>query len=234
MAMKIKKSEMAHIDEGEYRAVVASIKENTGNWGKFYIWSFIVKDATEDGDELDGVTKVTGITSDVFSEGSKLYKWAKAAGIDTEEDEIDLEDAIKSVVRISVEDDETKEGKMFSKVDKVMKGKKPKKGSKAEEEEEEDNEEEEEEEKPKKKKKKKGKGKKKDKKKKKKEEVEEEDDDEEEEEEEKPKKKKKKGKGKKKDKKKKKKKEEVEEEDDDEEEEDDDDLFDFDDDDDDD
>jgi len=244
MPMKVKKTEMQHVDEGEYKAVIADIQEKTGNWGKYYIWTFIVKGATDDGEEIDGKVKVTGLTSEVFSEGSKLCKWAKAAGVDVDEDEIDLDDAKKAIVKVYIEDEESKkDGRIFSKISKV---KPVKKGKKPVEDDDDDDDDDDEEEAPKKKSKKsKKKSKKKDKKKKKKEkpveEEEEEEGDEEEEEEEKPKKKKKDKKGKKK-----KKKESEPEEDEDEEEEessdddDDDDgdeedeeLFDFDDDDDD-
>jgi len=233
MPMKVKKTEQQHVDEGEYKAVIADIQEKSGNWGKYYIWVFIVKGATDDGEELAGKVKVTGLTSDVFSDGSKMCKWAKAAGIDVDEDEIDLDEAKKSLVKIYVEDDENKkDGRIFSKVSKVKPLKK--KGKKKIEDEEDEDEDEDEEEKPKKKKKSKKKDKKKDKKKKKKPKpVEDEDEDDEEEEEEKPKKKDKK-KGKKKKKKEPEPEEEEEEEeeesDDDDEDEDDEELFDFDDD----
>ena len=183
MAMKVKKTEQVHVDEGEYKAVVADIQEKTGNWGKYYVWVFLVKGATDEGEKLPGKVKVTGLTSEVFSDGSKLCKWAKAAGIDVDEDEIDLDEAKKSLVRVYIEDDENKkDGRIFSKVSKV----KPiKKGKKAAVEDDDEDEDDEEEEKPKKKKKSK-KDKKKGKKTKKAKKEEDDDD-----EEEKPKKKKK-------------------------------------------
>lgn len=219
MALKVRKTELTQIDEGEYPAVVTSIQEKDGKWGKYYIWGFLIKGATRDDEPLKGLIKVTGITSEHFSEGSKLFKWAKAAGLDTSSEEIDLDDAVKEIVRVYVEDDESDDGRAFSKVAKVKKAKpKDKKKLKAAEEEEE----------------RKGKGKKK-KSKKPKKEVEEDDEDEEEEEEEKPKKKKKATKAPAKKAKKKKKQEEEEDDDDededlDEDEDDDDDVFELDDD----
>ena len=120
MAMKVKKTEQQHVDEGEYKAVISDIQEKSGNWGKYYIWTFMVKGATDDGEELDGKIKVTGLTSEVFSEGSKLCKWAKAAGIDVDDDEIDLDEAKKAIVKVYIEDEESKkDGRIFSKISKV-------------------------------------------------------------------------------------------------------------------
>jgi uncharacterized protein YodC (DUF2158 family) len=174
MPMKVKKTEQQHVDEGEYKAIISDIQEKTGNWGKYYVWIFIVKGATDDGEELEGKVKVTGLTSDVFSDGSKMCKWAKAAGVDVDEDEIDLDDAKKSIVKIYIEDDENKkDGRIFSKVSKV---KKYKKGKKKEVEDDDDDDNDDDDDKPKKKKKSK-KDKKKDKKKKKSKPVEDDDDD---------------------------------------------------------
>ena len=148
MAMKVKKTEQQHVDEGEYKAVVSDIQEKEGKWGNYYIWTFMVKGATDDGEELGGKTKVTGLTSEVFSEGSKLCKWARAAGIDVDEDEIDLDEAKKAIVKVYIEDEESKkDGRIFSRISKV---KSFKKGSK-----EDDDDNDDEEEKPKKQKKKK-------------------------------------------------------------------------------
>jgi len=251
MAMKVKKTEQQHVDEGEYKAVVSDIQEKEGKWGNYYIWTFMVKGATDDGEELGGKTKVTGLTSEVFSEGSKLCKWARAAGIDVDEDEIDLDEAKKAIVKVYIEDEESKkDGRIFSRISKV---KSFKKGSK-----EDDDDNDDEEEKPKKQKKKKKtkpveadpddaddeEEKPKKKKKKKKEPEPEPEDDDEDDEEEKPKKKKKKKKEpvedddeeEEKPKKKKKKKEPEPEEDEenasDDEDDEDEELFDFDDDDD--
>ena len=212
MALKVKKSKTFHVDEGEYSAIVSNIEEKEGQHGQYFVWTFLVKGATHDGEPIDSKkVKVTGLTSDTFSTKSKLYKWAKGVGLDVDSDELDLEDAIRSKCRVYIEDDEDKDGNVWSKIVKVRKA--AKKAA--------DDDEDEEEEKPKKKKEEKKS------KKKKKEEVEEEDDwddddeddddeEDDDEEDEAPPKKKSKGKKKK-----------EEEEDDDE---DDDDLFDFDDD----
>jgi len=238
MAMKVKKTEQQHVDEGEYKAVISDIQEKSGNWGKYYIWTFMVKGATDDGEELDGKIKVTGLTSEVFSEGSKLCKWAKAAGIDVDDDEIDLDEAKKAIVKVYIEDEESKkDGRIFSKISKVKALKKGK--NQIDDDEDGDDDDDDDDETPKKSKKK---SKKKDKKLTKKNAAPEEEAEEEEDaEEEKPKKKtdKKKKKNKVKDKKKKSSdddddddNDDAEEESEDEDSEEDEELFDFDDDDD--
>lgn len=123
MSLKIKKSSGAgvHIDEGEYIAVVETIQINKWQDGnESYAWTFKVKGATMDGDPIDGPVRIRGFASAILTPKSKLFKWAKGAGLDVEnEEEVDLEEAIGSSVRISVEDAETKEGATISKVDKV-------------------------------------------------------------------------------------------------------------------
>lgn len=123
MSLKVKKSASAgvHIDEGEYTAVVESIQLNKWEDGnESYGWTFKVKSATLDGDPVDGVVRIRSFASALLTPKSKLFKWAKGAGLDVEaEDEIDLEEAIGKTVRISVEDHETKDGATVSKVDKV-------------------------------------------------------------------------------------------------------------------
>jgi hypothetical protein len=127
MALKVKKTQSLLIDEGDYIAVISTIQKQTSNRGDYYRWTFIVKDATKDDEPLEGIVKVTGLTSDSFSEQSNLGKWAKAAGLDTDEDEIDLEDAFKRVVRIYIEDRESKDGRTWSTVSKVKPYKKKQK-----------------------------------------------------------------------------------------------------------
>lgn len=146
MGMKIKKTKNTHIDEGVYKAVVSQIQEKQGNFGNFYIWTFLVKGAMNDEQPIEGVVKVTGLTSETFSENSKMYKWARACGLDVESDEIDLERAIKAIVRITIEDDEDKDGRVWSKVKQIRSAgrveepakKAPKKVEKEEEEDEEE------------------------------------------------------------------------------------------------
>jgi hypothetical protein len=121
--LKVKKSASAgvHIDEGEYTAIVEGIQINKWEDGnESYGWTFKVKNATLDGDPVDGPVRIRSFASALLTPKSKLFKWAKGAGIDVEnEDEIDLEEAIGKTVRISVEDHETKDGATVSKVDKV-------------------------------------------------------------------------------------------------------------------
>lgn len=164
MSLKVKKSASAgvHIDEGEYTAVVESIQLNKWEDGnESYGWTFKVKNATLDGDPVDGVVRIRSFASALLTPKSKLFKWAKGAGLDVEEaDEIDLEEAIGKTVRISVEDHETKDGATVSKVDKVRPvkkkvkdeddedekpAKKPKKPAKKEEEDDEASDDDEEE-----------------------------------------------------------------------------------------
>lgn len=137
MALKVKKSTGSrHIDPGEYVAVVGSIREGSGNYGTYFLWSFIVDNPMDDEEEIDEEVKVTGITSDILSPKSKLGKWCEAAGIDldSEDEEIDIEEAVGEIVRIIVEDDESDDGNVYSKVKLVMKprkkSKKAKKGKK--------------------------------------------------------------------------------------------------------
>jgi hypothetical protein len=163
MALKVKKTQSLLIDEGDYIAVISMIQKQTHNRGDYYRWTFIVKDATKDDEPLEGIVKVTGLTSDSFSEQSNLGKWAKAAGLDTDEDEIDLEDAFKRVVRIYIEDRESKDGRTWSTVTKVKPYKKKKNKNKNEEIEEVEDDTEDEAPKETKKKTKKSKTKKKDK-----------------------------------------------------------------------
>ena len=157
MAIRVKKSTGSrHIDPGEYVAVVDSIREGKGNYGTYFIWAFIVDNPMEDEEEIDEEVRVTGITSDILSPKSKLGKWCMAAGIDleSEDEEIDIEEAIGEIVRIIVEDDESDDGNVYSKVKLVLKAKKKKK-KEPEPEEDDAADDEEEEEKPKKKAKKK-------------------------------------------------------------------------------
>jgi hypothetical protein len=142
MALKIKKSASAgvHIDEGEYVAIIEEIKENKWEDGNVsYGWTFKVKDATLDGDPVDGVVRLRSFATALLTPKSKLFKWAKGAGLDVEnEDEIDLEEAIGKVVKISVEDHETKDGATISRVDKIRSATKKKTKSEDEDDEEEE------------------------------------------------------------------------------------------------
>jgi hypothetical protein len=110
-----------HIDDGEYTAVIEGIqlsKWEDGN--ESYGWTFKIKNATLDGDMVDGPVRIRSFASALLTPKSKLFKWAKGAGLDVEnEDEVDLEEAIGKTVRVSVEDHETKDGSIVSKVDKV-------------------------------------------------------------------------------------------------------------------
>ena len=138
MPLKVKKSKTFHVDEGEYTAIVSGIEEKEGKHGPYYIWKFMVKGATHDGEPIDSKKViVTGLSSDTFSAKSKLYKWAKGCGLDVEADELDLEDAIKNRVRVYLEDDEDADGNIWTKVVKVRKALKRKAGDEEEEEEEE-------------------------------------------------------------------------------------------------
>lgn len=127
MALKVKKTASVHVDEGEYKAIISNIDAKEGHYGTYYIWTFVLKGATSDGEPVDGICRLTGLTSDRLSSKSKMYKWAKAAGLPVEEsDEIDLEDALKKPVRVYVEDEEDDEGRTWSKISKVraLRGKK--------------------------------------------------------------------------------------------------------------
>jgi hypothetical protein len=142
MSLKIKKTASAgvHIDEGEYTAFIEGIQLNKWEDGnESYGWTFKVKNATLDGDPVDGVVRLRSFASALLTSKSKLFKWAKGAGINVEdEDEIDLEEAIGKTVRISVEDHETKDGTTISRVDKIRPMlKKPKKEEDDEDEEDE-------------------------------------------------------------------------------------------------
>ena len=122
MAMKIKKTQNVHVDEGKYKAVVANIEEKSGGKfddGTFYQWTFLVKNATNEDKPLEGKVRVTGLTSAKFSELSKLYKWARACGLDVTKEEIDLEKCLKAVVMIKLEDEEDKEGRTWSKIVRI-------------------------------------------------------------------------------------------------------------------
>ena len=133
MALKVKKTATAHIDEGEYTAVISGIQQKEGHFGNYYIWTFILKNALSEGSPVEGICKLTGLTSDKLSPKSKMYKWAKAANLDVDSDEIDLEDALKKRVRVYIEDDEDDSGQTWSKITKVRTA--GKKAASAEEEE---------------------------------------------------------------------------------------------------
>lgn len=241
--MRIKKDNSSNpymVDEDVYKGVVSNIEKKKGNRGYFLAWDFKLKNARRDGKKVPKEEEVTvsGLTPVHLSDGSKLDKFLKACGVDTDDGEVaDLDDALGEEVRVVIEHQKGKDNTVYSRVTKLLPI-------------DSDDEDDEEEEKPKKKKKvkkssTKGKGKKKEPK------PEDEDDDEddeeeevededEEEEEEKPKKKRGRPKGSKtkkatKTSKKtpKKKKKEEPEEDEEEDDEDLEDLFDFDDDDDD-
>ncbi len=128
MSLKIKKSAGAgvHIDEGEYTAVIESIQpKKWEDGGESFSWAFKIKNATLDGDPIDGPVRVTALATAIFTPKSKLTKFAEGAGLDIESDELDLEEAIGRTVRVYVEDYETKEGVTLSRVTKVKRGKKP-------------------------------------------------------------------------------------------------------------
>jgi hypothetical protein len=76
-SLKVKRTQNEHVDEGEYKAIVTNIEKRKGGRGDFFIWSFLVKDATNEGEALEGKITVTGLTSERFSEKSVLYKWAR-------------------------------------------------------------------------------------------------------------------------------------------------------------
>jgi hypothetical protein len=144
MTLVIKKSAGGgiHIDEGKYTAVVESINVGKGQEGNEYLtWAFKVAGATIDDEPFKGDARVVGFCNALLTPKSKLYKWAQGAGIDVtneDEEEVDLQEAIGSTVRISVEDYETKDGATVSRVVKISQLKK--KGKKVKEEEDDDEE----------------------------------------------------------------------------------------------
>jgi hypothetical protein len=138
MALKVKKTKAQHIDEGTYPAKIISIQKKSGGFGDYFIWTFLVKGATDDDEPLEGKIRVTGLTSGTFSSKSKLAKWCRGAGLDLDSDEVDLEDALNTNVRIKVEDKENSEGDVFSTVISVM----PLRGNNKKSDDDEDDEEE--------------------------------------------------------------------------------------------
>lgn len=144
MSLVIKKSAGGgiHIDEGKYTAVVESINVGKGQEGNEYLtWAFKVVGATLDDEPMKGDVRVVGFCNALLTPKSKLYKWAQGAGIDVaneDEEEVDLQEAIGSTVRINVEDYETKDGATVSRVVKISQPKKGKKVEKDEDDEDED------------------------------------------------------------------------------------------------
>lgn len=133
-----------HIDEGKYEAVIEAINLNKGADGnEYFAWDFKVSGATIDDEPIKGDVRVRGFANALLTPKSKLTKWAKGAGIDVEneeEEEVDLQDAIGSSVRINVEDYETKDGATVSRVMKVSPSKGGKKKPKRDEDDEDDDE----------------------------------------------------------------------------------------------
>jgi hypothetical protein len=141
MSLKIKKSSGAgvHIDEGEYTAIIESIQlRKWEDGGESYAWSFKIKGATLDEDPIEGPVHVNSLATAILTPKSKLSKWAEGAGLDMDDDEVDLEKAIGRTVRVYVEDHETKEGTVVSKVTKVKPTKKAE-GKKSKKDDDDDN-----------------------------------------------------------------------------------------------
>jgi hypothetical protein len=63
---------LAQFKEGIYPAVVERLEPQTGSFGEYLRWNFMV--ATSKGEAIT----VTGLTSTIFNNRSKLYKWATA------------------------------------------------------------------------------------------------------------------------------------------------------------
>lgn len=111
------------VDEGMYKAVIASIDEKEGKTGPYLLWSFKVPHPMVDGEPASEPMNVAGFTPLIIQDDTKLDKWLKACGINVAEDgdEFDTEDLIGKKVQVLVENKVNKtSGQEKSQVTKLL------------------------------------------------------------------------------------------------------------------
>jgi len=125
--MAIVKKDNSHnpfkVDEGMYKAVIASIDEKEGNNGPYLLWSFKILHPIIDGEQVAEPMNVAGFTPLIVQDDTKLDKWLKACGTNVAEDgdEFDTEDLIGKKIQVLVENKSSKKnGQERSQVTKLL------------------------------------------------------------------------------------------------------------------
>jgi len=107
---------LAQFKEGIYPAVVDRLEPQTGNFGEYLRWNFMVP--TTKGEAIT----VTGLTSTIFNNRSKFYKWATAVKgkefVDGEELDTDTLHNQKCRVYLTIKDLDG--GGSINQVEKVL------------------------------------------------------------------------------------------------------------------
>ena len=112
------------LEEGIYEAEFKRTEEvNIPKYGDRIRWVFEVED------EEEGTVEVSGLTSTIFNERSKAYRWAKALGYDERKhgEDFDLDDLAGAKCIVKIENRETGSGATISNVVDVIAKKKKKK-----------------------------------------------------------------------------------------------------------
>ncbi len=108
----IQKKTSIALEQGVYEAVISSIEQTTGTYGEQLRWKFRL------GDDLE----LSGWTSMVFSESSKLFKWYSAAMGHEFNPTADFNSsfAIGKTVQIDVSIKVGTDGSQYNKVEAVL------------------------------------------------------------------------------------------------------------------
>jgi len=108
-----------NVDEGVYKATVASVEEAVGKKGPYLIWQFKIHDPVLEGEPSEEVVTLRGNCPNALRDDTKLDKWLKACGIVVSDgDTVDTDDAEGEEVQVMVENREVN-GRMYSNVVKV-------------------------------------------------------------------------------------------------------------------
>jgi hypothetical protein len=126
MAIMVKKTNGASkIDAGQYLAVIRSVVVETPkkpsafnpDCDPYFKWTLRIYKPLRDGEEFEEPYENNYLTTMRLTAHpkNKLNNFLKAAGIDTEVDELDVETAVGKRVQVIIKDDETDQG-TFSKI----------------------------------------------------------------------------------------------------------------------
>lgn len=113
MSVRIPQTHTVTHPLGEYEAEIGSIKPDEGDYGPQLVFTFMLDDAE------GNVVPLTGWTSQIFSDRSKLYAWTKAAlggHAIPKEYAFDSDDLIGKLVLLTLTVHERTDGSTFNKI----------------------------------------------------------------------------------------------------------------------
>lgn len=120
VAEKTEGGEYSVLPLGKYNMVLANMEESVGQFGPQWKWVFktVQEEEDTDGNQAPVGTSIWGYTSQVYSEKSKAYAWAKALLGDDFDPEADFnsDNVVGRVALVKVEDYTNEEGKEKNKV----------------------------------------------------------------------------------------------------------------------